>query len=234
MMPFSAMRLRKAAGGGGATLYSEIIADSPIHYWRNGEASGSVMVDEITTDGTYSGSPSLGNTPLYTGGPTCMTGFSGPDYGTSAVVPGSITNMTLISVVEFNSLSGYQPIGTNRDENAASRKFQWRTSGTDMEFVNIPGGGITVTQPSGLSAGVPAIVGISITSGGTYIMYVNGASIGTGSVGTANYGGSGDQWQIGFCTGMAAYMDGYTCENAVFNKVLSGARMAAYATAAGL
>lgn len=65
-------------------------------------------------------------------------------------------------------------------------------------------------------------------------MYKNGTSIKTGSIAAANYGGAGDQYQIGYSTGMAAALNGFTCENAVFNKVLSGARIAAYATAAGL
>jgi len=222
-------------GGGGSSLYTEIMADSPIHYWRNAEASGAVMVDEITTDGAYQGAVSLGNTAIYTGGPTCASNFSttGPRGGYSTVTPGAINAMTLVSVVQFNSTSGVQPVGPNRDQ-GSTRMYQFRSNGTSLEFIKIVGSVESVSQAGVFTAGVTAIVAITVDSSGNYVMYKNGASIKTGSIAAANYGGSGDNWEIGYCTSMAAAMNGYTCENAVFNTALSGARMAAYATAAGL
>ncbi len=44
-----------------ASYISEVLADNPLHFWRLGETSGSVAVDEISgKNGTYSGSLNLG------------------------------------------------------------------------------------------------------------------------------------------------------------------------------
>lgn len=227
-------------GGGGpppASLYSEIIADSPVHYWRNAEASGSVMVDEITTDGSYISTVSLGNPAIYPGpsAPTCAGGnFTSGRFGTSSVTPPALNAMTLVSVVKLTGTSGTQPTGPQRDDNAGGRKYQFRSNGTSLEFVKIVSGVATITQTGVFTAGAACIIAITIDSSGNYVMYKNGASIKTGAIAAANYGGAGDQWQIGYSTGMGAALNGYTCENAVFATALSGARMAAYATAAGL
>ena len=227
--------LQGGGGGGGGSLYDEIMADSPVHYWRNGEASGSVMVDEVAADGVYFNAVTLGNPALYpgAGAPTCAGNFSGSNYGESSVTPPALTSMTLLSVVELTSASGYQPIGPNRDNNG-TRIFQWRSDGANLEFVKIVGGVATISQASVFTAGVPALIGLTIDSSGNYVMYKNGASIKSGTISAANYGGAGDPWQIGYSPGMGASLNGFICENVVFDTAISGARMAAYAAAAGL
>lgn len=221
----------------GGTLYDEIMADSPVHYWRNGEASGSVMADEVSTDGSYIGSPSLGNAAIYpgAGAPTCATGFAPfSDYGQSSVDPPSLAAMTLVAVVQFNSIGGFQPVGASRDLSSSGRMFQWRSNGAAMEFIKIVSGVSSASTAGVFVAGVTCIVSFEVDSSGNWTMYKDGASIGTGSIPAADYGGAGDDWQIGFVTGMGAAMDGYVCENAVFDYVIGPTRQAAYAAAAGL
>lgn len=221
----------------GLTLYDELIADGPVNYWRNGEPNtAGGMIDEVAADGSYVGSVSMGNPAIYpgSGAPTSITGFSGTALGVSAVFPTALTEMTLVSVVKLNATTGFQPVGTNRDENGGGRKYQWRSNGTAMEFVKIVGGVDTLSQAGVFVAGVSCIVSIEIDASGNYAMYKDGVSIKTGTTGAADYGGAGDQYQIGFVTGIGAAMDGYTCENAVFDYVVGPTRQAAYATAAGL
>lgn len=112
MTPFEVMRYRMAAP---TSLSAMILADGPVHYWRNAEASGAVMADEITTDGQYFSTVSLGNPPIYTGGPTCASNFSNARFGASSVVPVALNAMTLVGVVRLNAVTGFQPVGTNRD-----------------------------------------------------------------------------------------------------------------------
>lgn len=100
--------------------------------------------------------------------------------------------------------------------------------------MKIVGGVSTISQPAVFTAGVTAMIAITIDSAGNYVMYKNGVSIKTGAVAATNYGGAGDTFTVGFSSGGSMSLNGFACENAVFNKVISGARIAAYATAAGL
>jgi hypothetical protein len=210
------------------------MADSPLHYWRNGEASGIAMVDEVAVDGSYIGAISLGNAPIYVGGPTSVTTFADGRYGTSAVVSPAITAMTLISVVNFNTISGIQPVGVSRHVSGGD-KFQWRSNGGAMEFVKIVGGVVVVTQASVFSPNTTCIAGFTVDSSGNYVMYKDGAAVKSGTIAPADYGSPGAAaWQLGYPTGMGAALDGFTCENVVFDKVISPVRMAEYATAVGL
>jgi hypothetical protein len=53
----------------GGSVYAEaVLADSPVSYWRLGESSGTVAVDEMGTNvGTYVGSITLGQTGALVG-----------------------------------------------------------------------------------------------------------------------------------------------------------------------
>jgi Concanavalin A-like lectin/glucanases superfamily len=54
--------------GGGATYADEVLADSPLAYWRLGESSGTTAVDEMATySASYVASPTLGVTGAVSG-----------------------------------------------------------------------------------------------------------------------------------------------------------------------
>ena len=76
--------------------YSTIIADGPVAYWRLGESSGIVAVDDIgvlTVDGDYNASPTLGVTSLVANTPDTAVSFT----GTSKVINcGSLTDFQFI------------------------------------------------------------------------------------------------------------------------------------------
>lgn len=229
--------LQGEAGGAASALYDTIMALGPVNYWRNAEASGSIMVDEVADDGAYFGAVSLGNDPLYPDGATVAGGNFGPSiFGSSSVVPASLTAMTLITIVRPTALSGVRLLGVQRDESGTfgARFYQWRSNGTDMEFVKIIGGVTTITAPAVLAADNTFLLGIEIGATGNYAMYRNGAAVKTGTIAAGNYGGAGDPWRIGYATGPAANLAGKTCENAVFNKVLGPAAHAALFEASGL
>lgn len=224
----------------GTGLYAEIIADGPVNYWRNGEASGSVMIDEVAADGAYQGAVNLGNPPIYpgAGAPTSATGFSPSSiYGDSLAFPASLTEMTLVAVTQFNSLSGIQPIGIQRDTGGGGRKYQFRASGNSIQFVRIQGG-VGVYEVTGvLATGTPYIIGCEVDSAGGVTLYLNGvAQTGAWTVSSpaaADYGGAGNDYQLGYFGG-GGTLDGFASENAVFDYVVGPTRQAAYATAAGL
>jgi len=70
---------RESTGGGVEKVYNEIIVDdTPYYYWRLGEASGTVAVDEMEhCDGTYTATPTLGVAGAITGDANTAVTFNG-------------------------------------------------------------------------------------------------------------------------------------------------------------
>lgn len=185
--------------------------------------------------GAYGTSPSpIPKTAIYTGGGTCMLGTSVTSAGIYTGTPPTLNDMTLLTIVNFNALTGYRPL-ICRDDNSSGRKWQWRSNGTSMEFVKIVGGVSTTTQASVFIVGQTALVAVTISAAGALNFYKNSATpIKTASIAAANYGGVGDSFGIGYSTGTGGGANAYFSESAIFGTVLSGADIAAIAAAAGL
>ena len=88
----------------GASDYpTTVLADSPVGYWRLGEASGTNAADSSGNahDGTWSGtgSPTLGVTGLITGGNTAAT-TSGATSGPYCALPSGVPNLGSTFTVE--------------------------------------------------------------------------------------------------------------------------------------
>lgn len=228
-----------AAVGGGLTLYDEIMADSPWLYMRLGEASGTTAENEIASrpEGTYSGSVSLGNTAIYTGGPTCYSPSA--NTGRAQYVAngseGSASNVTLAVVYKPSSLSGIHQLVSRDTSLGGTRFYQWRTNGANLEFVKITGGVDVAIVAHGMTAGVACILHLRVTSGGVVTFFRNGAALGGGTIAGATYlDGSGTGIYVGNRGGAneAITGDRYS-EVTVFGSSLSDARIAAHAAAAG-
>lgn len=241
MMPFKILRNAKSGAGPdyGALVYAQIMAQGPVNYWRNADTIGSgIMVDEVNSNGIYYGGVGLAITPLYSGGLTVagdnfsLTGI----LGFSSATPSSMTSMTLLTIVRPTNLSGLKLLGVQRDENGSygARFFQWRSSGADMQFLNTGAGGFTLTATSVLAINTTYLLGFEINSSGAYAMYVNGAAVKTGVASAYDYGGAGAPYFLGASAGAYTTLDGRTCENAVFNKVLGPTVHAALFAATGL
>ncbi len=225
-----------------ATLYDEIIADSPAYYFRHAEASGTTMDNEVGTDGSYLGTGiGLGSSALYSGGPTSVRvpAVAGSGYGqkSGGTLP-SLTAMTLMTIVQFTSLDGVYRGLLSCDSGASDRMWQWRMIGATMEFVriaNFVGPTETIGFSTGFSTGAPYMVHLVITTGGTATFYVNGVSAYTTTITPANFGSVNEFLQVGFMSGGGgAYANAFFSETALFPTALSGTRVAAHAAAAGL
>lgn len=213
------------------------MAQSPIHYYRNGESSGTVMMNEVGPNGGYSPGLSLGNTPLYPTGLTSVGGnFSGSALAATAVgsIPSTLTAMTLITIVRPTDLTGVHMIGFSADNGVSQRKFQWRSNGTDIEFVKIPGSVITITAPSMLATNTTYLLGFEVDASGNYAMYRNGVQIKTGTITAGTNYGDVDQFSLGYSSGASANLEGTTCDNAIFDKVLGPSVHSALFAATGL
>lgn len=76
---------------------------------------------------------------------------------------------------------------------------------------------------------------MTVSATGDVNFYVDGVNIFTGSVAAADYGTSNTPIEYGYMSGGGgASTDAYFSESAIFPSVISPARMADYAAAAGL
>lgn len=220
----------------GSAFYAAMMAEGPLHYFRNAESSGTVMVNEVGADGAYSPGLSMGNAPLYPGGLTSIGGnFSNlVQAATSAgAIPSSLPAMTLVTIARPADLSAYHVIGFNADLGFGARYFQWRSNGTAMEFVKIAGGVTTVSQPGVLTLGASQLLAFEVDSAGNYAMYRNGVPVQTGAIPAGDYGGGG-QFSLGWSGGAATNFAGTTCDNAIFDRTIGPAAHAALFAATGL
>lgn len=230
--------LPAGGGGGGGTLYDEIMADIAIYgglYFRHGEASGTTMLNAAGgSDGAYSGSPLLAQPALYTGGPTSFAAQSAK-FGEYTTAMTGAPQMTLVAIVKLISYGGtYGGIISRDIGSGGGRKFHWRMKNTgEMEFVNV-GYSTTHAASSIFTAGTPVIVSVTLgnTGSNTLHMYKNGVQVAVSNMGVIDWGAAGDPIQIGHMLG-GFTANSYFSESAVIYGELSGARMAAYAAAAG-
>lgn len=230
-----------ATGGGGATLYDEVMADSPLFYFQMGEASGTTAVNAAGgTDGAYFGGYTLGNAALYAGGPTsyAVSVNTGRAYFPGASMPATMNEMTMGCVFRPSSVTGlhhYQTRDRSHFATSSARMWQWLNNGANMSFTKITGGTATVNAAHGMTAGTAYIAHARVTSGGVVTLFVNGASIGGGTIASANYGGAGDaEVEIGnrATTNEGIVGDRYS-DAFLITSALSDARILAHAQAAG-
>lgn len=230
-------RFRRSSGGtANNALRDLILADSPAFYLRHGEASGTVAENEVSADGTYWTTATLGGGALYTGGPTSVA-FSGTTGGCNipaSVMPASsAAALTLVTIMKPGAISGTRFI-ISRDDDGGPRLWQWRLNGANMEWVKIVGGVTTSARAHGLSAGVAAMLGVTVTSGGVVSLFVNGSRLGaTFTIAAANYGDNSEEISINRRETLSEGTSNSFSESAGFTTALSDARMLQYAQAAG-
>lgn len=225
---------RFGSGGPPGSLYDAISEDGPVMWWRHAEASGSTMLAEAGANGTYAGTPTLGEPAIYTGGETCvLTGASA--YGSFSGSEVTLTALTVMTVVKFpaGAFPSFRALVSNDD--GSIRRWQQRMSGNKFEFVKIEGGVGTVAGSTSLEADTAYILMTTVSSTGVVTLYVNGVQDAVSSaLGAANYGRSGVIIQIGYSDGAGgAPANSHFSESAIFDKELSSARALAYAQAAG-
>lgn len=185
---FAYNRTQKVRGGGSLTLRKQdrelddyedqIVASSPILYWKFAEASGTTAEDSSgnNRDGTYSGSPSLNQSPIPRGitdnGSVTFDGTN--DYVTIADDAAfDVAAFTLECWARTTASGSYRNLLT-RDDNSTNRQFLLRqTSADQLELVLFFTGAVTAFyQPR-----------VKINDGRNYHIAVTY----TGNVGSASY-----------------------------------------------
>src|SRR4051812_8284116 len=103
---------------------SEVLADSPLAYWRLGDASGTTMVDSSgnARDGAYTGSPTLGTTSLLlSDADTAVTLNGSTQYASVADAAWmDASSFTVEALIKPSAVSGNKAV-IGRDGNSGSR-----------------------------------------------------------------------------------------------------------------
>lgn len=221
------------------TYSSEVLADSPIAYYRLGESSGTTAVDSSGNgrDGTYVNTPTLGTTGLLVGdSDTAITLASASSesvtcWSDDGALDGSLTTFTAEAWINPTTVSG-TPMIINRD-GSTNRQFQFRLNAGKVEFIRINGAGnsgtVTAASATTLSTGVTYHVAV-VYNGTDIRIYIDGSLDGTPPAATGVLVPVTRDVEIGARTG-ALFFNGIIDEVALYDTALSSTRIAAHYTA---
>lgn len=213
------------------TYSAEVLADSPLLYWRLGDASGTTATDSSGNgrNGTYVGSPTLGATGLLTSDADTAVNFDGANDG--ADYSGSILSAASAASIEFWVKVDALPGGTARpvDTGPEFALFSLDSSGNLLCRID-PSGAGTADSTKALSVGVRyhVVATFDGASPGTARVYIDGALHGTASIGTTATV-TANVLAVGKTAGSASrFFDGTVDELAIYGTVLSPTRIAAH------
>ncbi len=222
---------------------SEVLADSPLGYWRLGETSGTSIGDSSThgrTAGTWTGSPTLGATGLLVGDSDKAVSLPGT-AGTYGTLPYFSDlqgpNITWECVVNFPSIPSVWYLLIDRYRTSNRDQFMLAVvndGGVAKAAAVVFPGPITVVGASTLTPGTTYHIAFTV-SGTSVKLYVNGVLDGSGTLSGTMKTGTTHTPVIG--AGYAGGSNpiypllGTLDEVAVYGTALSAARLLAHATA---
>jgi hypothetical protein len=216
---------------------SEVLADSPMGYWRLDDASGNftdssgnARAASVTGSPTYSQPPAK---PAI-GGTSCTFGAS--PYGTVGFASwmNSLTALSAEAWVKYTSAATIMMMG--RD--SSFRQLQFRANAGKFDLIVFDSGSSAVTLTSPLTYNDGAwhhVVGTyaNAASGNNMFLYVDGAQVNVTAHST-NLGTSSatDSFFLAARSTAANVWDGSLDELAIYSTALSSARVAAHYAAA--
>lgn len=151
-----------------------VLSDNPVAYWRLGESSGTVAVDQMGLyDGTYIGSPTLGVAGAVVGDTAITTSANRRMQRLTAVLSGTMP-MTLEGWVRTSSTSNQNILAVGNSAATRSTGIGVNPSGNAFAFSNGSGGTYyTATGGAARTGQWVHVVGVFQTSG--ISVYVNGS-----------------------------------------------------------
>ncbi|MEA2506241.1 MAG: phosphatidylinositol-3-phosphatase [Actinomycetota bacterium] len=215
-----------------------ILADKPVAYWRLGEDPGATVATSATGqyDGTYVGSPALGQPGLISADPNTSMLFDGVDDRVTAnnltTIPSWANGYTLEAwvntstttteghIMAFNTLKGGNGMAIFRDEPSDKFKFH------DCEASTCA----TVHSTTTPQIGQTYYVVVTVDSLNQGVLYVNGKAEATFTSAqrplTSGYFTIGAEYDC--CPVPSSYWKGAIDEAAVYTTALSAAQVVAH------
>lgn len=219
-----------------ASAYSAaVLADSPLGYWRLGEASGTTAADSSgnSRSGIYSGGPTLGAAGLVTGDAATSVDLDGSNDQVSVGYASWFDTdfITVEAIVRPDAFGGERQI-MDRDGTARIFQFRFETDGRPNFFPWNSGGTVVgATSSAALSTGTPYHIAGTF-DGSNVRLYVNGSQVASAALGGVLQKGS-TPLAIGASQG-GSFFDGRFQEAAYYGTALSAARILDHAQKAGL
>ena len=226
----------------GDTYRAVVLADSPLAYFRLGEASGTTMADETGNhDGSYVGTPTLGAAGATTDNDTAMTlDGSGSGYGeVSAWTTMPAVPVTIEAWVRHNGDFGITSTGvtiagwSNVSESAALMAFPSDADTLEIGLYTDIGNTHYLWTPG--DTNWHHLVAM-IKADNSLWLYLDGADVGTSGTTTYDGGAGAEPFRIGSGdddgTAGAESWPGDIDEVAVYGTELSATQIAAHYAAA--
>lgn len=236
-MPIASMRLRGAHAPGFVSL---VLASLPRWYYRLDEVTGSTAANQTGgLPGSYLTTFTLAQPPLRPAGGTSVAfngSGSGVDIPASLFQSLSTSELSLITIVKPGALTGARQIVSMDQGSNSSRRWQWRLNGANVEFIKTTGTIQTVSAAHGMTAGMPYLLGLDVSSLGVVTFYRNGTEIPLGSVAPAEYSAPSSS-PLSMRINRRAEGEGTTntfSDTALFDHVLGPSVHASLAAASGL
>lgn len=176
------------------TYEAEVLADTPLGYWRLGEPSGTTATDlgSGATDGVYENSPTLGVTGLLAADANTAVQFAAGTDRMRTAVAGVYSDQTLTpgaaleAVVKVTTLtaSTFRLVGVGTDSNVAlqlnliSGRFKFQYNGPSPTF----SGHATATGPIAVAGTTYHVVGRFNPATACSELYVDGVLVASGVV----------------------------------------------------
>lgn len=232
------------SGGGGSGYSAAVLADSPLGYWRLGEASGAtVMADSSgnSRNGAYQNSPLLGVSGLLVGDADTAAEFVGGSSSARGVIPHAawmnVSSISIEVVLYADDISGTKMIverdAEGGDAGSGGGGRAWRINFASGTFVyrNEPRGR---SLTAAISAGKAWHIVVTSTASGAKI-YANGSLVASNAFDMSIASVTQD-----ISIGRSAFssttwpFDGKIDEVALYDYELSSARVSAHFAASGL
>jgi len=219
---------------------NEVLADSPVAYWRLGESSGTNAVDETGNhDGTYVNSPTLSVSGALASDANTAVGF---DPAQSEHVTAGLVTSTPVTFECW-----FKPSVEVLTSSAGVALFSaGSSSGVDAIYLGVAAGSLTnelITVLSNFSGTTDYVGWTSSTDtisaewhhlavvwdGSTYKIYLDGNEKTTEQTGSPVLYDASNVWLAGRSYGGGdKYLDGSLDEVAIYNTALSSTRIAAH------
>jgi len=229
-----------------ASVYErEVLVDTPTHWWRLGEPSGTVAFDRGSSpvSGTYSGGVSLGQAGAPTHDPDSAASFDGIDdyvtFGAAPRVTGFPYTIELWLKISDRSgvLGDYYFFSQNTNAGAATdNQPRGRVNGNDFGHPGrIDWDGVSSTSRIDDGAWHHVVLTATSNAAGAQTLYIDGVAQPTG---TANTPGVNSTELLLATPDVSPFVSisrnkwpGSIDEFAIYNTALSAARVAAHNTA---
>lgn len=213
------------------TYASEVLADSPLLYWRLGDASGTTATDSSGNGrhGTYAGSPTLGTTGLLSSDSDTAVTFDGVD---DSVTYADTTNLTNFSIEAWikTTATGERVIASRYNSASAEQMFMLELDslGRASIIIRTGTGASAISGSAALNDGLRHhIVATFNNATDAVVLYVDGVSAATGSR-TGNLVTFDTPFVVGAWGGGTVRFSGVIDEVAHYSTVLSSTRVAAH------